>query len=258
MIGVLTALLCACSGSDGDEAPKPANYSVTTVDGAPSWQIDWQADEARPDWREPDVRNYENWSIMKVQIGEVLRPYTSTDDRMALFVGNDCRGVQGPALILGSPETNTTVYLLKVWGNESDGTQMSVTLKYYSARLKQTFSRTASVVYRAGMELGVSEDFVPAFTLGSSKYPVVMTCDATPLLSAASLSPVAGDIVAAFVGDECRGVRNWADGGGPLTVYGRTEGESVTLKFYQASSHSVYSFPNVVSMKKQLSSNVIY
>lgn len=249
LFGMLAALVCGCSSDDDNsDGTKTEDYTVTTVGEAPEWQIDWQAKEAYPDWKGPDIQNYENWGVMKMQIEESLKPYTSSDDRMALFVGDECRGISGPAIILDGSEKNTTTYLFKAWGNEVDGQQLSVTLKYYNALLKQVFAVNATITYRVGEDVGVGTDLIPHFTLGSSKYPVVMIFDATALLTKFSVTPAAGDLMAAFVGDECRGVSLQPAG---ITIYGRTEGESVTVKFYQAATGHIYTFPNVVKIVKE-------
>ena len=240
-IAILLASLTFGACSSDDDEQKTEGYTVTKVSDAPSWQIDWQSNDARPDWQNPDIRNYANWSIMKVQIEDALKPYTGTDDCMALFVADECRGVQGPAIIVGSTETNTTTYLLKAWGNENDGDLLDVTLKYYNVRLKQVFSFPTTIINRAGQDLGVDSDFIPPFTLGSSKYPVVMTFDATALLAKASITPATGDLIAAFVGDECRGVSSSYSA---LNVFGRTQGENITVKYYQAATGSIYTFPD--------------
>ena len=247
-------ILGACSN---DDEPSYEGYTVTTVSQPPSWQIDWHGNEARPEWKDPSIQNYENWSIIKVQIEEELRPYTSSDDLMALFVADECRGVQGPALILGSEEKNTTTYLLKAWGNESDGDQLRVTLKYYNAQLKQVFARTASITYLVGKDFGVGTDFIPQFTFGSSKYPSVQTFVITELLAKASIKPAAGDRYAAFVGDECRSIVREEDDN-VLTIFGRSEGENVTIKYYQAATGNIYTFPDVVTTENQQPSNIIY
>ena len=249
---LLSSLTFGACSSD-DDNPKTDGYSVTTVSEAPSWQIDWQADDARPQWQEPDIQNYENWSIVKVQIEDALKPYTSTDDRLAVFVSGECRGVNGPAIDLGSQDANTTTYLLKAWGNESEGQQLSVTMKYYCARLKQVFTRSGTITYRSGYDIGVETDFIPQFTLGSSKYPVVMTYGADILLNRISVIPAAGDLIAAFVGSECRGVTQLTavNPSLSLTVFGRTVGESVTVKYYQASTGKVFTFQNVAMTEIQ-------
>lgn len=243
LLAGLTLGACSSNDSDDTEEPKIEDYTIATVSEAPVWQIDWQSDEASPDWQEPHIHNYENWSIMKVQIEDALKPYTSADDRLAIFVGNECRGVSAPVLILGSTETNTNTYLLKAWGNENNGQQLHTTLKYYNKRLKHVFALSATVTFHVGEDVGVGSDVIPQFTIGSSKYPVTMTYDATALLAKASINPAAGDLLAAFVGNECRGTTR---GGTALTVFGRKEGENVTIKYYQAATGRIYSFPDAV------------
>ena len=250
---LLASLTLGACGSDDEQ--KAEGYTVATVSQAPTWQIDWQGNDTRPDWQEPDIQNYENWSIIKVQIEDALIPYTSTDDLMAVFVAGECRAVQGPALVLGSPEQNTTTYLLKAWGNENDGERLVVTLKYYNAQLKQVFARTATMTYRIGRDIGVGTDFIPQLTFGSSKYPVVQTFDATGLMAKASITPAVGDLIAAFVGDECRGVNNGESDHGQLTIFGRSEGESVTIRYYQAANGNIYTFPDVVKTENQQLTN---
>ncbi len=246
-------ILGACSS---DDEPKTNGYTIVTVGEAPTWQIDWRSNDTRPDWQEPNIQEYENWSIMKVQIEDALKPYTSTDDRLALFVAGECRGVQGPAVIVGSTETNTTTYLLKAWGNEDDGQQLVVTIKYYNARLSQVFARTADITYHAGKELGVDTDLIPQFTLGSSKYPVVTTFNSTALLTKATVTPAPGDILAAFVADECRGVSTPTADNQPLTVFGRSEGESVSIRYFQAATGNIYTFPDAFKTNTQPTTSI--
>lgn len=253
---LLASLTFGACGSD-DHEPTGKGYFVSSVSEAPTWQIDWQANDSRPDWQEPNIQDYENWGIMKVQIEDELKPYASVDDRLALFVGDECRGVQRPAIFVGSSETNTTTYLLKAWGNENDGDQLRVTLKYYNAQLKQVFARTADITYLVGKDFGVGTDFIPKFTFGSSKYPSVQTFVITELLAKASIKPAAGDRYAAFVGDECRSIVREEDDN-VLTIFGRSEGENVTIKYYQAATGNIYTFPDVVTTENQQPSNIIY
>ena len=83
------ALLAACGGSDDNDEPKSEGYTTATASAPPNWEIDWQADQPSPDWQDPDIRNYENWSIVKIQIEDALKPYTGSNDLMALFVGDE-------------------------------------------------------------------------------------------------------------------------------------------------------------------------
>jgi hypothetical protein len=68
-----------------------------------------------------------------------------------------------------------------------------------------------------------------------------------------SVIPAAGDLIAAFVGSECRGVTQLTavNLSLSLTVFGRTVGESVTVKYYQASTGKVFTFQNVAKTENQ-------
>ena len=56
-------------------------------------------------------------------------------------------------------------------------------------------------------------------------------------------------MVAAFVGEECRGTVSLSTSGTTqLVIFGRTAGESVTLKYYDAATGKLYTIPDVVKM----------
>ena len=244
LFGMLAALLCACSSDDDDNTP--AGYTVETVSQAPAWQVDYSGNESRPDWQEPNPSDYENWSIMLVQLEDALKPYVSGDDLMALFIGGQLRGLTSPATSQGTgSENDKGSFVLKAYGNEADQNVVSVTLSYYCSQLKQTFSRTVQMRYDMGKVYGLDEDLIPQFTLGAAKYPVVKQLTVTPAdLSIDGVTFARGDMVAAFVGSECRGVytldANLLDTPVTMTVFGRQEGEAYTLKYYNAATQRVY------------------
>ena len=208
--------------------------------GAPDWQVDWTYNQERPDWQAPNASEYENFTVIVVKIEEALQPYASQDDLLALFVGDELRGLARPASIVGSSDTDATTFVLKAFGNESAGEPVDVTLKYYNAQLKHLFSRTGSTVFSTDNVIGSDEDFIPAFTLGSSKYPVVNGFDVSTITSTAGITPAEGDMVAAFVDGECRGVVTLpVEDGELLNVFLREEGETVTLQYYDAATQSI-------------------
>lgn len=263
---VLTLLasltLGACSSDDDSSNPDidprmsvDRNYTVTTVDKAPEWSVDWSYTQERPDWQEPATRLYENWSIMKLQIEDTLKPYASTDDLIAVFVGDECRGVTPPAFVIGSKDYDDIAFLLKVYGNEPSGQMMTISLRYYCSNLRQVFERVARVPYNMDTEMGIGWDLKPSFRLGSTKFPVVMQLDVVSVVSKASIVPDVADRVAVFVGDECRGM---ARPGEPLDVFGRIEGESVNLQYYQTATRQLYTFPGVAVTRQEQSPYVVF
>ncbi|MBP3251302.1 MAG: hypothetical protein J6M25_01485 [Prevotella sp.] len=248
-VAILLASLTfgACSSDDDNTS---AGYTVETVSQAPAWQVDYSGSESRPDWQEPNTGDYENWSIMLVQLEDALKPYVSGDDLMALFIGGQLRGLTSPATSQGAgSESDKGSFVLKAYGNEADQNVVSLTLSYYCSQLKQTFSRTVQMRYDMGKVYGLEEDLIPQFTLGAAKYPVVKQVNPASLtaFANAAITPAEGDIVAAFVGSECRGVSTLNS----LTVFGRSAGEHVTLKYYQAATGKVYTFPDAVVTVQQ-------
>ena len=228
-------------------------YTVTHVAEAPQWQIDWSYNEPRPDWQEPSASSYMNFSVILVTLEEELQPYASNDDLLALFVGDELRGMSGPALDMSTGETDNKHFLVKAYGDESGGDMIDVTLKYYNAQLRQVFSRSTTMTYDPDEVLGIEEDFIPNFTLGSAKYPVVKTIDVADILASAGITPADGDIAAAFVGDECRGVSPLPSAAVPdgspsgITLFLREADETVILKYYDAAGSRVFTFDGSVT-----------
>ena len=244
-------ILGACSSSDDDDnggGNKNAGYTETTVTEAPAWAIDWSFNQERPNWTEPDVSLYENWTILKVQIEEELQPYVSEGDMMAVFINGELRGMTTPATL--EDETLTNKFLLKVYGNETGTETVHMSLQYYCQKLNQIFTLSDNIKLDSDQTTGIDEDFIPDFIFGSAKYPVVMLFDAEYLLDKANIEPAKGDLLAAFVGSECRGVDTPTFIDESLYVFGREEGETVTLKYYQAATNKVFTFDNAAKIKK--------
>lgn len=246
-------VLGACSSDDDNNVndPKNAAYTETTVTEAPAWQIDWSNNQEHPNWTEPDGSLYANWTILKVQIEDALKAYASDGDLMALFVNGEIRALAKPAVSVGGG-TATGKFLMKAYGNETGSETVNMSLQYYSSTLKHLFTLTDNITLDADVTTGIDEAFIPEFTLGSAKYPVVKTVTAESILASVGITPQRNGIMAAFVGDECRGVTQFVADPNlrstELTIYGRTAGESVTLKYYDAVKRVVYTFADPVKM----------
>lgn len=247
MLVLLSSLILgACSSNDDDDAN--AVYSEE-VSQAPEWQIDWSNNQERPNWTEPDGSLYENWTILMVQMEEALQPYVSEDDMMAIFINGELRGLASPATTVDGDQTGTAMFLMKAYGNESSKERVNISLQYYSQQLKHLFTLSDNLSLDSDVTTGTDEDYIPQFTFGSAKYPVVKTVNVETLLTAAGVAPTTGDLVGAFVGTECRGkVTLSASGATLLTIYGRSAGESVTLKCYDATSERLFTIANVMKM----------
>ena len=251
LFGMLASLvLGACSSDDDNNVndPKNAAYTETTVTQAPAWQIDWSNNQERPNWTEPDGSLYANWTILKVQIEDALKVYASDGDLMALFVNGEIRALANPAVSVGGG-TATGKFLMKAYGNETGSETVNMSLQYYSSTQKHLFTLTGDINLDSDETTGIDEDFIPEFTLGPSKYPVVMAFDGKDLLTKASIVPAKGDCLAAFVGDECRGICASPAENLTWVVYGRQEGESLTVKYYQTATGKLFTFPDAFQIK---------
>ena len=236
-------LIGACSSDDSSNAP----YTVSVQSEAPEWQMDWTYNQELPSWTEPDASVYGDWTTLKVKIEDTLMPYASEGDQLALFVNGELRGLADkPVQTLDGQFVNGK-FLLKVFGNESGKVTMS--LRYYCKTLKHIFTLTEDLNMDSDLTLGIDTDFMPLFTLGPEKYPVVMVFDATSILAPASLNPATGDRLAVFVGEECRGICVSPTAYLSLFVYGREVGESITVKYYQAASGKLYTFSDAAVIK---------
>ena len=248
MVVLLACLMFgACSDDDNDNTN--ATYTETSLSEAPVWQIDWSNNQERPDWTEPDASLYENWTILKVQIEDALLPYASEGDLMALFVNGEMRALAKPAVIVGSDQTASGKFVMKAYGNETGSETVNMSLQYYNQTLQHIFTLSDDISLDSDETTGIDEDFIPEFTYGSAKYPVVKTISVETLLTTVGITPVSGNVVAAFVGEECRGtVSLSASGSTQLVIFGRIAGESVTLKYYDGTAGKLYDIPNAVKL----------
>ena len=248
-IVLLASLVLGACSSDDDNDSKNAAYTETTQSEAPEWQIDWSNNQEQPNWTKPDATLYENWTTLLVQIEEALQPFVSEGDMMALFINDELRGLAKPAITVGNDQKSSTTFLMKAYGNETSKETVHASLQYYSQKLKHLFTLSANINLSSDVTTGTDEDYVPLFTLGSAKYPVVKTENVESLLTVAGITPARGNIVGAFVGDECRGkVELSGLGITLLDIYGRSAGESVTLKCYDAAKGLMYTIPDAVKM----------
>jgi hypothetical protein len=247
MFALLASLVLGACSSD-DNGNGNAAYTVTQVSEAPAWQIDWTSNQERPNWTEPDGTIYENWTILMVKIEETLQPYVSDGDLMALFVNGEIRALAKPAVNVGGG-TATGKFLMKAYGNETGTETVRMSLQYYCQNLKQIFTLSDNINLNSEESIGIDEEYVPKFTLGSAKYPVVKSVEVENILKKVGISPAPGYLVGAFVGDECRGTATLsASGSTQLVIYGRNVGESVTVKYFDAAKGVMYTIPNAVKM----------
>ena len=168
---------------------------------------------------------------------------SSAPDGPALFINGECRGLTE---VRNTADDGGYYFLLKIHGNNAD-LRAPLTLSYYSAQLKQLFTLPAIDAFVPERTRGFDKDFVPALLDGCAKYPV--HCQLTVTLQpSASFTVAPDDLVAAFVGDECRGV---GQVGTPFTVFAHDDNEVLQLRYYSATKGGIYTFARTITAAQQ-------
>lgn len=219
---------------DNPDQPIPTNQREWTAsESRPAWQIDWSANVERPQWTISNPLNYENWMLMLVRVQDELLPYVSQDDLMSVTIDGELRAVAKPAQDMSSESQANNYFLMKILGNEDSEKVINYTVSYYNARLRQLFKLTGQAHFIAEKVYGAEEDYCLDFLSACDKYPVKSQLT---LLLPEDITPAAGDMLAIFVGNECRGVWDIDDNTDPktiqLTAFGREEGEQATVSYY--------------------------
>ena len=237
----------ACSNDDDENV-----IHVISQTPAPQWFVDWEYNTPQPDWQTPDASQYESWMVVMMQVEDEFRSSALPDDMMAIYVGDELRGVAKPAIPVQEDEnsTNTTLYVMKLFGNEPDGTKLELKMMYYSVYLRQIFTCYTPIEYTSGAVYGVDEKLMPQFSLGSEKYALNRTLSLNVLpLASAGITPAEGDRVAAFVGDECRGTYilddRLLDASPVMCVFLHDRSEPVDVKYYSTLTQNLYTFTNI-------------
>lgn len=231
LIAALT-IAWGCSSDSSDSG----KYTFTTSTARPDWAVDWHNNETVPDWEEPDQNLFEHSMYIVLTLPKNLIPFSTDDDLMAVFINNECRSVAKASPL----DDRSEIYFInKVRGNDTDK-EVYFTLKYYSGGLRQTFVIDGTDQYVPDLILGLDEDYVPNLMAGSTKYPCQMMID--PVLSEKlPFTPSPDDLIAVFVGNECRGVAR-AQESTSMVIYGRHDGEEGTLRYYSAEQKGIYTF----------------
>lgn len=248
VVGLLLSpsLLCGCGDDDDVDSGQATALKEVSV-GKPDWNIDMMHNEPTPDWQAPDPSLYENWMIFMVRMQDELKSYISDDDMLALFVGDELRAVNHPAKPADADvaaSDDATFFILKVMGNESADQEVEATLKYWSAKLHQTFSIKGKGRFIPENVKGVDTEFLPDIMLGSTKYPVTGWLKMGFVPEDYGIVHSDNDMMAVFIGDECRGItriyRHGYTDQHRIIVFSKQEGEEARLLYYNAKNDRVY------------------
>lgn len=235
----ILATVWGCKKDDNDSGSDEPQWTNSTFTEAakPTWNIDWSSNATPPDWKEPDAGKYECIMNILIELPPEAISHSTSDDRIAVFIGDECRGVSHPNKLLHGK----VYFLMHVSGN-SDEAGQPMELRYYCD---------------GWHHMSVTKDippFVPNNIMdetckiylnigkGSTKYPI------STLLSALMPQKLpftvsTNDMIAVFVGEECRGVGSMNPeyfDGWRIPVYSAQPEETAQIRYYSAEKGGIY------------------
>lgn len=238
-------------------ATAPADWTVAFGGGveSPDWRRAEPVPAERPVWTTPDMHIYPASMTAVIRMSPYILPSITDADLLAAFIGSECRGVAQQI----HDAQGGVLYQIQVKGNQSEVGK--VVFKYYCDVTKEAFVSADDLSFEADARLGnVDTPWVLTWD-SQSDQPYYMDLDVKVDLSAFDEGAVAdGDKVAAFVGDECRGVATavQTDGGYAfdLRAWGRSLDERLTLKYYTSALKDVYVYGETVAFEHTVSKDI--
>lgn len=185
-----TLLLWSCSDNDTPEYPAKVDR--------PEWAVSFSGDDEAPSWDAeiPAPGKYQFSMTAAIRLSDYLSRFAGADDRIAAFIGDECRGTVKPIVSDGQ-----YMFLLHIRGNTAESERLS--LRYYSARNRRIYTcRDLTDFYPNGTYGTVIDPVIPPFD-DTSKYPESMTVTVC-VSEHPTFTRSEGDMIAAFIDDECR------------------------------------------------------
>ena len=173
-------------------------------------------------------------------------------DKLAAFIGNVCAGM---GKVVGEQD-GRPVYKMVVNGVSSQSA--AVDIRYYSHRNNYVFTAPACLAFADGKVEASPEQPLTVPLVVEGKHPLKMTaCVALPQNIVRQAT--ADDVMAAFVGTECRGMAKAEQAENGEYVF-RMEingsmgaEEAVTLKYYSTRNKYLYQAPSVFTFASGVS-----
>ena len=171
-----------------------------------------------------------------VALNAPLTTYADTAaDAVAAFADGTCIGT--------GEHIGNSVYKLVMNGVVPDGTNIDV--KYYSSKLSYVFTAPAIATFANTTTVGSASQPKSLDLNTTGKHPLQMNACFALTGNLTNLGSTS-DIMAAFVGDECRGIAQVKTIGNSQTIYVMTingslgANERITLKYYSSRAQKLY------------------
>ena len=220
--------LAACSSDDENTNGNGATFKSAQ---APQWEVDMHSDQEQPQWTPPTPRLYENKMILMIRLQEELVPYSTDDDLMAVFIGDECR-----AISQRSGNDAVIYFVLNTYGNStSEPEQFAVC--YYSGGLHQEFWLRGENIFLDETNVGTESDIVLNFLSGTTKYARQTVFVINPVMKEGVTIDKETDLVGVFVKGECRGKGR---PGKSFNVFHQPDETQAELRYYSSSKGGIY------------------
>lgn len=217
------------------QAPLWQSETGTPCSTLPEWKINLKENDASPQWNAPDQNLYPGSMTAIFRLTPFLEKDISFDDKIAAFIGDDCRGVSSPTEIDGK-----YYFFLQITAEADE--QGDVNFKYYSKHNSKIYTAADKVSYRIDKIYGTSQAPVYPDFESSGKYPFYMNVWLRPNPDLLPFAVQQSDMIVAFVNGECRGSATLQPVGTAfsLEIRGIQAGENITVKYYSSTEKKIY------------------
>lgn len=246
LLALLVSVVMTSCSSDSDDESIENHATFVKVDKAPDWQNEWLDamvyTDSKPDWELVDMSDFDSHSVLVVKLDKELIPRSTDDDIMAVFVDGECRAVSPRNVV-----SDEISFVLNVRGSSS-GFGSEFSLCYYSGGLHQIFKVTehGGILINEYI-LGTDKDFTLPIVFGGTKFSNITLC-AVNVPDNAPFKQTDDDLIAAFVGDECRGVCKKNSVG--LIIFTHSDDELVQLRYYSVEKGGIYTDATLTEVNK--------
>ena len=229
-IAALTLTWGCSSGDDEKDNLNPQSQTNSPLSNTekPSWAINWSWTDPAPNWQAPESTEHECSMDILVELDEPLNTFSKDNDRMALFIGNECRGVSLPSFT----KDGHVLFLIHVKGDSEEAGQ-SMELRYYCASMMQLFIDADMPSFTPSNLMDETHQIKLSPIGSSTKYP--FTTELTVKLPEAMPYSVSDDdMMAVFVDGECRGLCIQTQAGWKGDIFSSKAEEMAQLRYYNA------------------------
>lgn len=234
MFATVFTIMWGCSKDSDEREPE---YTFT-ASGQPSWQVDWTWHDEAPGWQNPDPSKYESRMYVILKLNDEYVPYSTDQDRIALFLGNECRGVSGRNV------DNNGIYFPIIVSGDNGTTEGKMEIRFYCAKMKQIFIMPGFHSFVPSYTIGDDSDQSFPFGNGSPKYPKFNSVT-VQVQGDVPFTVQDQDMIGVFVNGECRGTGKI---GQEFTVWKQQDEETCQICYYSSANAGIYTLKTPVTL----------